>query len=116
MPRSGEEEIDDFYVEDACECLMDPFRPLIAQLAPATTPLLVLTKSRRPTLSQYLFPQQVSGVLIATDNQLQAILVDVQEYVWRPSTVKIDDDFAKDLDQWTQSYHPSSIEICYGCP
>lgn len=116
MLRSGKEEIDDFYVEDACEWLMDPFRPLIAQLAPATTPLPGLTTSGRPTLSQYLFPLQVSGILAATDNQPQPILVDTKEHVWRASTLKLDDDSTKDLDQWTQSYHQSSIEICYDSP
>ncbi|KAJ9145255.1 Protein kinase-like domain [Coniochaeta hoffmannii] len=72
--------------------------------------------SGRPTLSQYLFPQQVSCILNATDNELQPIRVDTQEDIWRASTLKLADDFARDLDQWTQSYHPSSIEVCYGCP
>ncbi|KAK1762553.1 hypothetical protein QBC33DRAFT_601445 [Phialemonium atrogriseum] len=116
MLRSGEEEMGDFYVEDACDWLIKPFGSLIAQLAPATTPLSVLTTSGRPTLSQYLFPQQVSFIVNATDNQLQPIRVDNQEYVWRASTLRLDDDFAKDLDQWTQFYHPSRIEVHYGCP
>ncbi len=28
----------------------------------------------------------------------------------------LNDDFARDLDQWAQSYHPSSIEVCYSHP
>lgn len=117
MLRSGEEEIDDFYPEDACDWLIKPFGPLIAQLAPATIPLPVLTTSGRPTLSQYLFPQHVSCILNATDSQLQPIQVDdTQEYVRRALTLKIDGEFAKDVGRWTQSYHPSSIEVCYGRP
>ncbi|KAM5341169.1 hypothetical protein ACJ41O_015278 [Fusarium nematophilum] len=117
MLRSGEEEKGDFYLEDTCDWLLQPFESLITQLAPATIPLPVLTASGRPTLSQYLAPHQVSCILDATDNQLQPIRVeDLQDYVWRTSTLKLDDDFAKDLDQWTQTFHPSSVEVCYDEP
>ncbi|RSL76849.1 hypothetical protein CEP52_017763 [Fusarium oligoseptatum] len=117
MLRSGEEEIDDFYLEDACDWLLQPFESLINQLAPATIPLPALTASGRPTLSQYLFPQQVSCILDAKDNKLQPIRVeDSQQYVWRASALKIDDDFAKDLDQWIPTFHPCTIEVCYDDP
>ncbi|KAF4471617.1 Serine threonine kinase [Fusarium albosuccineum] len=117
MLRSGEEEIDDFYLEDACDWLLQPFEPLINQLAPATIPLPALTASGRPTLSQYLFPRKVTCILEAKDNQLQAIRVeDSKQYVWEATTLKLDDNFAKDLDQWIPTFHPSSIEVYYNDP
>ncbi|KAF4455857.1 Serine threonine protein kinase [Fusarium austroafricanum] len=117
MLRSGQEEKDDFYLEDACDWLLQPFEPLINQLAPATISLPVLTASGRPTLSQYLFPRPVFFILDAKDNQLQPIQVeDSREYAWRDSRLKLDDKFAKDLDQWTKTFHPSSIEVCYDDP
>lgn len=117
MLRSGQEEMDDFYLEDACDWLLQHFEPLIMQLAPATIPLPVLTASGRPTLSQYLFPQQVSCILDVKDDQLLPILVeDSKEYFWRASNLMLDDNFANSLDQWIRTFHPSSIELCYGDP
>jgi len=34
--RSGEEELNDFYLDEACDWLMKPFEPLISRLAPVT--------------------------------------------------------------------------------
>lgn len=96
----------DIYVEDACYSLMEPFRSLIAQLVLDTIPLTELTMSGRPTLSQYLFPRQVSCI----NNRLQSIRVDYQESIWRALTLEIDNNVANDIHHWTQSYHPSSIE------
>ncbi|KAK7415147.1 hypothetical protein QQX98_006091 [Neonectria punicea] len=76
MLRSGDEEVDDFYLEDACDWLVGHFGALITQLAPATVPLPMMTTSGRPTLSQYLFPRQVSCALDATDDQLQPTRLD----------------------------------------
>ncbi|KAI0836548.1 hypothetical protein F5Y06DRAFT_273724 [Hypoxylon sp. FL0890] len=110
--RSDKEEVEDFYIEDACDWLMKPFEPLFAQLAPATL-ALPLSASGRPTLSQYLFPVQFTCTLNATDDQIQTCQLDSQEYRWSAARIAVNNDFVKDLDTWTQSYHPSSVEICY---
>ncbi|KAK2052522.1 hypothetical protein LY76DRAFT_598546 [Colletotrichum caudatum] len=43
--QSGEEEQDDFYVEDACDWLSKLFEPLVAQLAPSS---IAPPKDERP--------------------------------------------------------------------
>lgn len=105
--RCGEEEKDDFYVEDACDWLSKPFQPLIAQLAPGTA------TSRRPTLSQYLFPPHFVCILEATDEKLHPLRLNTQEHGWSKSMISVNDDYLRDLDQWTRSYHPNDIELCY---
>ncbi|KAH6982350.1 hypothetical protein BKA56DRAFT_585739 [Ilyonectria sp. MPI-CAGE-AT-0026] len=110
---------DDSSRKDACHSLLLPFRSLIAELAAPKIPLPTLTASGRPTLSQYLFPQQVSCILNDEDddNHIQPIQVqDSQEYTWRASTLTLDDDSVKDLGRWTQTFHPSKIEVCYDKP
>lgn len=117
MLRSGEEEMNDFYLEDACDWVLQPFEPLIAYLAPPTAALPVLTASGRPTLSQYLFPLQASCALTTKGDQLQSCLSqDPRQRVWRAATLILDNDFARDLDQWTRTFHPSSVELCYDDP
>ncbi|KAL6409843.1 hypothetical protein AUP68_06244 [Ilyonectria robusta] len=115
--RFGDDGTDGFSREDACDSLLLPFRYLIAELAQPTIPLPILTASGRPTLSQYLFPQQVSCILDGEDNHIRPIQVqDSQEYTWRASTLTLDDDSVKDLGRWTQTFHPSKIEVCYDKP
>ncbi|KAI0423526.1 hypothetical protein F5Y09DRAFT_226225 [Xylaria sp. FL1042] len=113
--RSDEEEMDGIYLEDACDWLMKPFEPLIAQLAPATL-APPLSANGRPTLSQYLFPLQFACTLDATDDQLRVCQLDTQEHNWSTARIAVNNDFVKDLDKWTQSYHPSNVEICYDYP
>lgn len=105
--RSGEEEKDDFYMEDACDWLSKPFQPLIAQLAPGTA------TSRRPTLSQYLFPPHFVCTLEATDEKLHPLRLNTQEHGWAKPMIIVNDDYLRDLDQWTRSYHPNDIELGY---
>ncbi|KAL7919974.1 hypothetical protein ACQKWADRAFT_299807 [Trichoderma austrokoningii] len=115
--RSCEEEIDGFYLEDALDWLLRPFESFITQTAPATVPLPVMTASGRPTLSQYLHPHNVSCVLDTKHNQLQPILSqNPEQYAWRPWVLKLDNDFAKDLNKWTMTFYPSNIELYYAKP
>lgn len=111
--RSGEEEIDDFYMEDACDWLSKLFEPLIGQLAPSPP---VLPSSRRPTLSEYLFPPFHVCKLEATDGMPRAVRQDTQEHGWSSPSIRVDDDFLSDLDSWTRSYDPTDIELCYDNP
>ena len=109
--RSGEEEINDFYIEDACDWLTEPFRPLIAKLA-SNTPSL---GSGHATLRHYLYPPSFDCGLKAVQDSLQAYITDKKGY--RESrAVIIDDIFSKDLDQWTRCYNPSDIKVCYERP
>ena len=108
--RSGEEEKDGFYMEDACDWLSKPFEPLIGQLAPSS---VVRLGNEMPTLSQYLFPPHFVCGIEATDEKLQPYQLSTQEHGWCSPIVIVDDDFLSDLDQWTQSYHPSDVKICY---
>lgn len=110
---------DDSSRKDACRSLLRPFRSLIAELAAPKIPLPILTASGRPTLSQYLFPQQVSCILGDNDDDHHIRPIQVQnsrEYTWRASKLTLDEDSFKDLRRWTPTFHPSKIEVCYDNP
>ncbi|GKT51804.1 ribosomal protein S6 kinase beta [Colletotrichum spaethianum] len=108
--RSGEEEQDDFYIEDAYNWLSKPFEPLIAQLSPSS---LAVTDNGRPRLSQYLFPPYFVCGLEAADEVLRPYQVQTQNHGWSSPVVVVKDDILTDLDQWAKSYHPSDVEIMY---
>ncbi|RKK84168.1 hypothetical protein BFJ68_g15282 [Fusarium oxysporum] len=108
--RTGEVEIDDFYEEDAHEWLLNCFEPLIARLAPSSE-LQVVTQ---PTLAHYYFPEQTFVChLKAVDDKLQPEQLDTKNHGWSSPIVKFDSDFLTELNQWTQSYTPSQVQVCY---
>ncbi|KAF4775119.1 hypothetical protein HER10_EVM0006706 [Colletotrichum scovillei] len=111
--RSGEDEQDDFYVEDACDWLSRMFEPLITQLAP---PSSVLPNGSLPTLSQYLFPPHIVCGLDATDDVPHPYQAENQNHGWCSPVVVADDELLGNLDQWARSYDPSDIEILYDRP
>ncbi|KAH0430444.1 hypothetical protein CcaCcLH18_07824 [Colletotrichum camelliae] len=111
--RSGEEEQDDLYLEDVCDLLAKMFEPLIALKAPSS---LSLPEDRRPTLSQYLFAPHFVCELDVTDEVSRPYLAESQAHGWSSPDTIVKDDFVRDLDQWTQSYHSSDIEIIYNHP
>ncbi|KAL7904245.1 hypothetical protein GGI35DRAFT_463713 [Trichoderma velutinum] len=108
--RSGQEEDDDFYVEDVCDWLSKPFEPLIARLAPCT---LKRPENEMPTLAEYLFPPHFVCSLSATDEKLEAFEVDSKNHDWGSPMIFVNQDFLDDLDRWTQSYHLNEVAICY---
>ncbi|KAK1598926.1 uncharacterized protein LY79DRAFT_586441 [Colletotrichum navitas] len=110
--RSGEEEQDDFYVEDACDWLSHLFQPLIAQLA-LSSPAL---PEESPTLDQYLFPQHFVCDLEVIDEVSRPYLAEDQDHGWSRPVLVVKDEFIKDLDQWTRSYHPSDVQLVYKHP
>lgn len=110
--RSGEEEIEDFYEEDAYDWLSKAFEPLIVQVAserPDQT-------SGLPTLSQYISPLYFVCGLSATNEELQPYIRNTRDHGWRSPNIHVDKDFLADLDGWTQSYLPSEVRICYDRP
>ncbi|KAK6829349.1 hypothetical protein PG989_005836 [Apiospora arundinis] len=111
--RSGEEEIDQFYEEDAYEWLTKPFEPLITKLSPST---LRLPRNQSPTLSQYLYPPYFVCSLEATDEKMQATRLENQTHGWSEPFIAVDDPFISDLNSWTQIYHPSDVELRYDRP
>ncbi|ATY59776.1 kinase-like domain [Cordyceps militaris] len=115
--RSGEEvdedEDEDFYIEDACDWLSTPFRPLIASLAPGT---LNEAGGGLPTLGQYLFPRYFVCSLAATDEKLHANERASREHHWGSPLRLVGDDLLADLESWTRSFHPSQVHICYENP
>ncbi|WQF81607.1 Putative protein kinase [Colletotrichum destructivum] len=111
--RSGDEEQDDFYVEDACEWLLKLFGPLIAQLAPSPSPV---PKDGRPTLFHYLFPSYFVCHIDATNEVPRPYQVNTQEHGWSGPIVVADDELLTGLHKWTQSYLPSDVEIIYDSP
>ena len=111
--RSGEEEDDDFYVEDACDWLSKPFEPIITRLAPCT---LNRPGNGLPTLAHYLFPPHFVCSLSATDEKLNTCELDSQKHDWGSPMVFVSKDVLDDLDHWVQSYHPKEVAICYDNP
>lgn len=107
--RSGDEEIDDFYLEDAYGWLLQAFAPLVLQLAPEPP----LPHHRRPTLSDYLFAPYFVCDLTAEDDKLRATHLQDKDHGWMSPVVNFDDAFLQDLTQWTRSYDASQVELCY---
>lgn len=108
--RFGEEEQDDFYLDEALDWLSKPFEPFITQLAPSS---LVLPEHERPALSRYLFPPHYVYDLDVTDEVPRAYLAESQETGHSEQSILMRGEFARDIDQWAQFYHPSDIEIVY---
>lgn len=111
--RSGEEEDDDFYVEDACDWLSKPFKPLITRLAPDA---LDQTHERPPTLAQYIHAPHFVCSLTATDENLQAFQPACQDHGWGDPLLLMGSDFLDDLHFWTHSYCPEEVDLCYKDP
>ncbi|KAI3325250.1 hypothetical protein HD806DRAFT_492405 [Xylariaceae sp. AK1471] len=108
--RSGDEEQDDFYIEDACDWLSGSFEPLVNELAPST---LTLPGNRSPTLSDYLFPPYFVCTLEATDEELKTKRLDTQYHGWSSPIILADKQDLSDLEQWTRLYQASDVELCY---
>ncbi|KAK2012403.1 hypothetical protein LZ32DRAFT_691934 [Colletotrichum eremochloae] len=111
--RSGEQEKDDFYEEDACDWLLKLFEPLVAQLAPSSS---AVSEISRPTLSQYLFPLYFVCGLEVADEVLRPYQMETQNHGWSSPSIVVKNDVLIDLDQWAKSYHPSDVEIIYNHP
>ncbi|KAK3185290.1 hypothetical protein K4F52_005990 [Lecanicillium sp. MT-2017a] len=114
--RSGEEvdENDEyFYLEDACDWLSKPFKPVIEHLAPGT---LQKNSAGLPTLAQYLFPPYFVCSLSATDEELQACHLPSREHGWCSPLLMVSNDFLRDLDSWTRSFYLGEVGICYDRP
>ncbi|KAH7199193.1 hypothetical protein BKA60DRAFT_583138 [Fusarium oxysporum] len=111
--RTGEQEIDGFYDEDAYEWLTQSFAPLITQLVQSSGMDAVVN----PTLAHYLFPSKTYNIqLLAEDDELKPEVVDFEGHGWINSIIEVDDDFLRELDQWTRSYAPSKVQLCYDRP
>ncbi|KAK2924448.1 hypothetical protein FoTM2_014725 [Fusarium oxysporum f. sp. vasinfectum] len=111
--RTGEQEIDGFYDEDAYEWLTQSFAPLITQLVQSSGMDAVVN----PTLAHYLFPSKTYNIqLLAVDDELKPEVVDFEGHGWINSIIEVDDDFLRELDQWTRSYAPSNVQLCYDRP
>ncbi|KDN65756.1 hypothetical protein CSUB01_07537 [Colletotrichum sublineola] len=108
--RSGGEEQDDFYIEDACDWLSKLFEPLLAQLAPSSS---AVPEHGRPTLSQYLFPPYFFCVLAAADEVPRPYEEETRKHGWSDPVLVVKDDILTDLDQCAKSYHPSDVKIMY---
>ncbi|KAJ3541495.1 hypothetical protein NM208_g4584 [Fusarium decemcellulare] len=110
--RSGEEEIDDFDEQDAYDWLLAAFEPVILPLTASSDPCVV----KRPTLAQYIFPQQAYNcALVAVDDELQPRQLDTS-LGWGSPIVKVDKNRLAELDQWTRTYAPSDVQLCYDRP
>ncbi|KAF9760870.1 hypothetical protein IL306_004079 [Fusarium sp. DS 682] len=111
--RSGEVEVDDFYEEDVFEWLQNCFEPLIVKLAPSSE-LDVITQ---PTLAHYFLPEQCFVCnLEAVDDELQPKLLDPKDHGWIGPVVRFESDFLAEINQWTQCYTPSEIQLVYHGP
>lgn len=114
--RSGEEvdeNDEDFYLEDACDWLSKPFKPVVERLSPGT---LQKNSAGLPTLAQYLLPPYFVCSLSATDEELQACHLPAREHGWGSPLLMVSDDFLDDLDSWTRSFHIGEVGICYDQP
>jgi hypothetical protein len=112
--RSGDEEQDDLYLEDVCAWLVGVFQPLVTSPAPSYA--LTLSEHGRPNLYQYLFPKQMSCTVDAIDDKLHPRRCETQDHGWGNGVVRVDKNFLEDVEQWTQLYDPSDVEICYDRP
>ncbi|RFN50461.1 serine threonine protein kinase [Fusarium flagelliforme] len=111
--RTGEVEIDGFYEEDAYDWLFQCFKPLIDELVKAYG----INAIAHPTLADYIFPKQSYNLQLgAVDNELKPLVVKTTDHGWSRPAVKVDDDFVSELDQWTRSYTPSEVHLCYDRP
>ncbi|KAK1579628.1 uncharacterized protein LY79DRAFT_592789 [Colletotrichum navitas] len=108
--RSGEEEQDGFYMEDAYNWLLKLFEPLVAQLAPLSS---TVSEDDQPTLSQYLFPPYFVCCLDAADEVPRPYKAETKEHGWAKPGLVVKDDIPTDLNQWAKSYHPSDVKIIY---
>lgn len=113
--RSGEEEINGVLDSDVYEWVMQPFAPLIAELAPTATSTPA-SGGGRVTLQDYLFPEWFVCKLEAVDDNLVPRRVDTQHSGHVQPGVWLDDEFLDDLRTWVASFHPSKVEIYFEEP
>ncbi|TQV98447.1 Protein kinase-like domain [Cordyceps javanica] len=104
---------EDFYLEDACDWLSKPFKPLVERLAPGA---LQMNSAGLPTLAHYLLSPYFVCSLSATDEQLRACYLPSREHSWGSPLLMVSDDFLEDLQSWTRSFHLSEVGICYDRP
>lgn len=101
------------YKEDATEWLLEPFMPLMKQLAPS---LPLPLNNPQPTLAQYLFPKHFVCALKVTNEEPVAYELDTKDTGFMDEVARIRRDYLDDLDSWTLSYSPSDIKLCYDSP
>ncbi|KAF5016671.1 hypothetical protein F66182_11575 [Fusarium sp. NRRL 66182] len=111
--RTGEVEIDDFYEEDAHDWLFQSFEPLITQLVQCSG----VDAVANPTLAHYFFPWQTYNLhLVAVKDEVKPQLIETGHHGWSSPVIKVDNNFLLELNQWTQSYTPSEVHLCYDRP
>ncbi|CAJ0551308.1 Ff.00g112380.m01.CDS01 [Fusarium sp. VM40] len=111
--QTGEQEIDDFYDDDAYEWLSQSFATLITQLLRSSGMDAVVN----PTLAHYLFPSKVYNIqLFAVDDKMGPEVVNSKHHGWINPIIEVDNDFIRELDQWTRSYATSDVQLCYDRP
>ncbi|CAG9990074.1 unnamed protein product [Clonostachys byssicola] len=98
---------------DAHDWVLRAFKPLILPLIASSDPSVV----ERPTLAQYLSPQQCFVcTLAAVDDELQPKQLDTKEPGWVPPLVRVNSDFLAELDRSTRCFAPSGVQLCYDRP
>lgn len=50
------------------------------------------------------------------DDEVQPHQLGTKNHGWSSPIVKVDNNFLAELDQWTRSYAPSDVQICYDRP
>jgi hypothetical protein len=111
--RTGEQEINDFYDDDAYEWLSQCFAKLITQLIQS----LGMDAVVNPTLAHYLFPSKTYNIqLLAVDDKLIPEVVNFEHHGWINPIIEVDDDFLRELDQWTRSCASSDVHLSYDRP
>ncbi|KAI0452861.1 hypothetical protein F5B21DRAFT_515818 [Xylaria acuta] len=84
--RTGEEDLDEFYLDAAWESLSAAFEPLTHELAPAI------------------------------DDELKPEGLDTQEHGWSDPFIRADKQYSSDLQQWTRLLQISDVELRYKSP
>ncbi|KAF5011807.1 hypothetical protein FDECE_2097 [Fusarium decemcellulare] len=105
--------------EDIFEWIIGIFQPLFRQLAPTPLPAFDPDKIRnnavKPTLSDYLFPQQFGFRLEAVDDELIPRHVNDEGYMMSPRAY-LHGDFLDELESWTEFFEPSAVRVAFTEP
>ncbi|KAK2591294.1 hypothetical protein QQS21_011012 [Conoideocrella luteorostrata] len=111
--RSGEEFVGDIYDSDVYEWVMDPFKTLLAELAPPPPGDL---KDIRITLQEHLFPEVFVFNFEIVDEKICPNRVFGEAAPFRPSFCRFDDEFLDRLELWTLLYDPVGITLSFENP
>jgi hypothetical protein len=114
--RSGEEEINGVLDTDMYEWAIQPFEPLMVELAPPTTPAVISGKKKVTTLHDYLFPEWFVFRLEAIDDKLVPQRVYTKTSGHIGPGVWLDEESRKHLATWTSSFEPSQLETSFKRP